>query len=236
MFSLVFRPNWLNDGDKDVAVATVLDANDGIEDLLSGLIVSIKYRRPNFPMSTTVPVPIAYGLDKQGTGERNVLIFDPGGETCDEGIFGRQDYRWLHLSRWLGLGTVSSSTSFTSSSESSRKTSSRRPVLSVACHPLVGRAKRTRSDRRRNQLANPAEKVLGDSEIDKSAVNTSSSLVIGLYSLYHETRLKLLHQQGPGRRVIEVTHNTLVEISTTVLGKMKQATETYLGEKVTHAF
>ncbi|KAG8929152.1 hypothetical protein FRC00_001532 [Tulasnella sp. 408] len=36
-------------------------------------------------MTTTVPVPIFYGLDKQGTGERNVLIFDP--ETFDEQIF-----------------------------------------------------------------------------------------------------------------------------------------------------
>ncbi|KAG8915426.1 heat shock, partial [Tulasnella sp. 408] len=73
MFSSVFRSNWLNDCDKDVAVATVLDTNDGIADLLSGLIGFLKYRRPNFPMTTTAPVPISYGLDKQGTGERNGL-------------------------------------------------------------------------------------------------------------------------------------------------------------------
>ncbi|KAG9027273.1 hypothetical protein FS837_004335, partial [Tulasnella sp. UAMH 9824] len=60
-----------------VAVTTVLDANDRIDDLLSGLIVFLKYRRPNFAMNTTVPVTITYGLDKQDTGERGVLIFDP---------------------------------------------------------------------------------------------------------------------------------------------------------------
>ena len=43
---------------------------------------------------------IAYGLDKKAMGERNVLIFDLGGGTCDvslltieEGIFSR-GYRW----------------------------------------------------------------------------------------------------------------------------------------------
>ncbi|KAG8945901.1 ATPase with role in protein import into the ER [Tulasnella sp. 408] len=37
-------------------------------------------------MTTTLPVPIAYGLDKQGTGKCDVLTFDPGGEAFDEDI------------------------------------------------------------------------------------------------------------------------------------------------------
>ncbi|KAG8914179.1 ATPase with role in protein import into the ER [Tulasnella sp. 408] len=64
MFSSVFRSNWLNDCEKDVPVATVLDTNDGSK--------TWYVRFPKIE-PTTVPVFIACGLDKQGNGKRNVL-------------------------------------------------------------------------------------------------------------------------------------------------------------------
>ena len=35
---------------------------------------------------------IAYGLDKKGIGERNILIFDLGGGTCDISLLAIEDY------------------------------------------------------------------------------------------------------------------------------------------------
>ncbi|KAG8912541.1 70-kilodalton heat shock protein, partial [Tulasnella sp. 408] len=187
--------------------ATVFDANEEIDDLAAQL-------------PTTVPVPIAYGLDKQGTGERRVHTFDPGGETFDQSttIFSKIRPPLARAVRRL---------------RTARERAKRTLPSAVSSITLA------RFEELYQHLPlepQPAEKVLRDS---KSAVNeivlVGGSLVflciMKLVSNFNDKELLV-----PSLRLLTTERRNSPEaISAMVLGKMRLTAKAYLGEKVTHA-
>ncbi|KAG8895229.1 70-kilodalton heat shock protein [Tulasnella sp. 408] len=175
-------------------------------------------------MTTTLPVPIACGLDKQGTGECNVLTFDPGGEAFHGDILEDKtaagDPILVRTARGRAKRTVSSAARTSVEIDSLYEGIDLYTSITLArFEKLFQDLFRSNRDHAEKVLRDPQDRQVCRQRHRRRRWPTCIPYIMKLVSNF-------LNDKEPV---------TPEETFAMVLGKIKQAGETELGGKVTYA-